>query len=69
MVDGDVYFDSWAVGKVQVPYGIPCTRLGSSTYTREENATTNTRRMSELPKPFASALNRGYVVDEEMGAI
>jgi hypothetical protein len=66
---GDAYLDSWADGTVKVPYGTPCARLEGGAYTGEHNATTNTCRMPEFPKPFVGALNRRYVVDEEVGAV
>jgi hypothetical protein len=66
---GDAYLDSWADGKVKVPYGTPCARLEGGAYTGERNASTNSCHMPEFPKPFAGALNRRYVVDEEMGAV
>ena len=66
---GDAYLDSWADGKVKVPYGTPCARLEGGAYTGDRNASANTCRMPEFPKPFAGALNRRYVIDEELGAV
>lgn len=45
---GDAYLDSWADGKVSVPYGSPCARLEGGTYT------TNCK-MPEFPKEFKDA--------------
>lgn len=66
---GDAYLDSWADGKVKAPYGTPCARLEGGAYTGNKNATSNTCFMPEFPKPFAGALNRRYVIDEEIGAV
>ncbi|KAH7371625.1 hypothetical protein BKA66DRAFT_551427 [Pyrenochaeta sp. MPI-SDFR-AT-0127] len=66
---GDAYLDSWADGKVTVPYGTPCARLEGGVYTGERNASANTCRMPEFPKPFAGVGNRRYVIDEEMGGL
>jgi hypothetical protein len=66
---GDAYLDSWADGKVKVPYGTPCARLEGGAYTGDKNASGNTCHMPEFPKPFAGALNRRYVIDEEMGGL
>jgi hypothetical protein len=66
---GDAYLDSWADGKVTVPYGTPCARLEGGAYTGERNASSNSCRMPEFPKPFAGAGNRRYVIDEELGAV
>tara|TARA_R110002003_G_scaffold180_1_gene14337 strand:+ start:4845 stop:5657 length:813 start_codon:yes stop_codon:yes gene_type:complete len=66
---GDAYLDSWADGKVTVPYGTPCARLEGGAYTGERNASANTCRMPEFPKPFAGAGNRRYVIDEELGGV
>jgi hypothetical protein len=66
---GDAYLDSWADGKVKVPYGTPCARLEGGAYTGDKNASGNTCHMPEFPKPFAGALNRRYVIDEEMGGV
>jgi hypothetical protein len=66
---GDAYLDSWADGKVKVPYGTPCARLEGGAYTGEKNAAGNTCHMPEFPKPFAGASNRRYVIDEEMGGV
>ncbi|KAH7070133.1 hypothetical protein FB567DRAFT_456389 [Paraphoma chrysanthemicola] len=66
---GDAYLDSWADGKVKVPYGTPCARLEGGAYTGERNASTNSCRMPEFPKPFAGAGNRRYVIDEEAGGV
>jgi hypothetical protein len=65
----DAYLDSWADGKVKVPYGTPCARLEGGAYTGEKNAAGNTCHMPEFPKPFAGASNRRYVIDEEMGGV
>ncbi|KAL5385903.1 hypothetical protein PMIN06_008005 [Paraphaeosphaeria minitans] len=62
---GDKYLDSWADGKVSVPYGSPCARLEGGSYT------TNCK-MPEFPKQFkdaGGAKNRRYVIDEEIGAV
>jgi hypothetical protein len=66
---GDAYLDSWADGKVNVPYGTPCARLEGGAYTGERNTSSNSCRMPEFPKPFAGAGNRRYVIDEELGAV
>jgi hypothetical protein len=66
---GDAYLDSWADGKVKAPYGTPCARLEGGAYTGDKNATANTCFMPEFPKPFAGALNRRYVIDEDMGGM
>ncbi|KAJ4376476.1 hypothetical protein N0V83_001760 [Neocucurbitaria cava] len=66
---GDAYLDSWADGKVKVPYGTPCARLEGGSYTGNSNPTGNTCHMPEFPKPFAGAGNRRYVIDEEMGGV
>ena len=66
---GDAYLDSWADGKVKVPYGTPCARLEGGSYTGDKNASGNTCRMPEFPKPFAGAGNRRYVIDEEVGGV
>lgn len=66
---GDAYLDSWADGTVKAPYGTPCARLEGGSYTGDKNSTANTCFMPEFPKPFAGALNRRYVIDEEMGAM
>lgn len=42
---GDKYLDSWADGKVGVPYGSPCARLEGGSYT------TNCK-MPEFPEEF-----------------
>jgi hypothetical protein len=65
----DAYLDSWADGSVKVPYGTPCARLEGGAYTGDKNASANTCYMPEFPKPFAGALNRRYVIDEEMGGV
>jgi hypothetical protein len=65
----DAYLDSWADGSVKVPYGTPCARLEGGAYTGNKNASANTCYMPEFPKPFAGALNRRYVIDEERGAV
>jgi hypothetical protein len=65
----DAYLDSWADGKVKVPYGAPCARLEGGAYTDTKNTSMNTCRMPEFPKPFAGANNRRYVIDEEIGAV
>lgn len=65
----DAYLDSWADGKVKAPYGTPCARLEGGAYTDTKNTSTNTCFMPEFPKPFAGALNRRYVIDEEIGAV
>ncbi|KAF2450024.1 hypothetical protein P171DRAFT_350348 [Karstenula rhodostoma CBS 690.94] len=62
---GDAYLDSWANGKVSVPYGSPCARLEGGSYT------TNCK-MPEFPKEFkdaGGAKNRRYVIDEEVGGV
>jgi hypothetical protein len=66
---GDAYLDSWADGRVKVPYGTPCARLEGGAYTGEKNAAGNTCHMPEFPKPFAGVSNRRYVIDEEMGGV
>jgi hypothetical protein len=66
---GDAYLDSWADGSIKAPYGTPCARLEGGAYTGNKNATSNTCFMPEFPKPFAGALNRRYVIDEEIGAV
>lgn len=66
---GDAYLDSWADGKVKVPYGTPCARLEGGSYTGDRDASANTCHMPEFPKPFAGAGNRRYVIDEEMGGL
>lgn len=66
---GDAYLDSWADGKVTVPYGTPCARLEGGLYTGGRNASANTCYMPEFPKPFAGAGNRRYVIDEEVGGL
>lgn len=68
-VAGDAYLDSWADGRVKAPYGTPCARLEGGSYTGDKNSTANTCFMPEFPKPFAGALNRRYVIDEELGAM
>jgi hypothetical protein len=65
----DAYLDSWADGSLKVPYGTPCARLEGGAYTGDKNASANTCYMPEFPKPFAGALNRRYVIDEEMGGV
>ncbi|KAL1600745.1 hypothetical protein SLS60_007133 [Paraconiothyrium brasiliense] len=45
---GDAYLDSWADGKVKVPYGGTCARLEGGSYT------TNCK-MPEFPKEFKDA--------------
>lgn len=65
----DAYLDSWADGKVKVPYGTPCARLEGGAYTGERNASSNSCRMPEFPKPFAGISNRRYVIDEEGGGL
>ncbi|KAF1967158.1 hypothetical protein BU23DRAFT_584006 [Bimuria novae-zelandiae CBS 107.79] len=62
---GDAYLDSWADGKVKVPYGSPCARLEGGSYT------TNCK-MPVFPQEFISAggaKNRRYIIDEEVGAV
>jgi hypothetical protein len=66
---GDAYLDSWADGKVPVPYGTPCARLEGGMYTGERSPTTNSCKMPEFPKPFAGCGNRRYVIDEELGGV
>jgi len=66
---GDAYLDSWADGKVKVPYGTPCARLEGGMYTGDKSPTTNSCKMPEFPKPFSGCKNRRYVVDEELGAV
>ncbi|KAF1851204.1 uncharacterized protein K460DRAFT_423800 [Cucurbitaria berberidis CBS 394.84] len=66
---GDAYLDSWADGKVKVPYGTPCARLEGGSYTGDKNASANTCHMPEFPKPFPGVANRRYVIDEEMGGL
>ncbi|KAF2021443.1 hypothetical protein BU24DRAFT_446456 [Aaosphaeria arxii CBS 175.79] len=66
---GDAYLDSWADGKVPVPYGTPCQRLEGGIYTGSRNQTSNSCVMPEFPKPFKGALNRRYVIDQQYGAV
>lgn len=45
---GDAYLDSWADGKVKVPYGTPCARLEGGSYT-------TSCKMPVFPQEFISA--------------
>ena len=63
---GEAYADRCNDITVQVPWGVPCTRLEGGAYTGYKNLSANTCDQVPAHVPMT---NRKYVVDEVMGVV
>jgi hypothetical protein len=62
------YLDLFSDKFVEVPWGIPCSRLEGGAYTNR-NANPNASCEVGIPPGVLYIVNRDYVVDQEMGVV
>ncbi|RYP01245.1 hypothetical protein DL764_006248 [Monosporascus ibericus] len=65
---GDAYFNRFMNASVEVPFGVPCSRLEGGASTAPLNLTGDTCTAAGMPSTLV-VTNRRYVVDEVMGVV
>ena len=66
---GDAYFDHFSDRTVQIPWGIPCSRLEGGVYTTRDFDDPNATCNLGFPIDMLPMTERSYVVDVDMGTV